>query len=57
MQIPKIHFFIGDLRGGGAERAVVEVVNHIDRDKFALTLIVLKKEAVLIYAIWLRKPR
>ena len=43
MQIPKIHFFIGDLRGGGAERALVEIVNRIDRSKFAITLVLIQK--------------
>ncbi len=49
MQLPKIHFFIGDLRGGGAERAFVEVVNHIDQSKFALALIVLKKTGTYLH--------
>ena len=48
MQTPRIHFFIADLRGGGAERAVVEVMNHINRDDFMLTLIVLKKNGTYL---------
>jgi len=35
----KIFFLIGDLRGGGAQRAVVEVLKTMDFRKFSLTLV------------------
>ena len=48
VQIPKVHFFIGDLRGGGAERALVEIVNHIDQNKFAITLVLIQKRGAYL---------
>lgn len=42
--ISKVFFLIGDLRGGGAERAVTELLKTINPGKFSLTLVLRKKE-------------
>ena len=37
----KVLFFISSLEGGGAERVLVDILRHIDRAKFAPTLVLL----------------
>lgn len=34
----KVLFFIRDLGHGGAEKVLVNLVNHMDRDKFDITV-------------------
>jgi glycosyltransferase involved in cell wall biosynthesis len=40
----KIAFFIPALRGGGAEKVFVNIINYLKRDGFDVTLIVMEKE-------------
>jgi len=40
----KILFIVPSMRGGGSERVISIIVNHLNRDKFDITLALLKKE-------------
>ncbi len=42
----KVLFFIRDLGHGGAEKVLVNLVNHMDRDKFDITVMTLFDEGV-----------
>lgn len=37
----KICFFINTLRGGGAEKVLVDLVNHLDKEQYEVTLVTL----------------
>ena len=34
----KILFFIETLKAGGAEKVMIDLVNHVDQPKFAITV-------------------
>jgi glycosyltransferase involved in cell wall biosynthesis len=40
----KVAVVIPSLRGGGAERVMLNIINHLNRDDFEIRLIVIKKE-------------
>lgn len=42
----KIVIITPSLRGGGAERVIVNIIRNLNREKFDITLIVIKKEGV-----------
>jgi glycosyltransferase involved in cell wall biosynthesis len=44
----KVLFVVPSLLGGGAERVVLTLIKHLDRDKFIPILVVLKKEGRFI---------
>lgn len=44
----KIAIIIPSLRGGGAERVIINIINHIDLQKFNVTLILINKEGPYI---------
>lgn len=44
----KVAIVIPSLRGGGAERVMVNIANHLDRERFLFKLIVIKKEGPYI---------
>jgi glycosyltransferase involved in cell wall biosynthesis len=44
----KILFIVPSMRGGGSERVISILLNHINRDKFDITLILLKKEGIYL---------
>src|ERR1041384_4978685 len=44
----KIFFIITHLHGGGAERVMSIILNHLDKKKFFPTLILLKKEGIFL---------
>ena len=48
MSKKKVYFFIGDLRGGGAERALVEIINRINLPSIEVKLIVIEFEGKYI---------
>jgi glycosyltransferase involved in cell wall biosynthesis len=47
----KILFVVPSLLGGGAERVVITLIKHIDREKFIPILVVLKKEGRFVEKI------
>ena len=40
----KIFFLVPSLRGGGAEKVIINIVNNLSREKFEIGLIVIEKE-------------
>lgn len=47
----KVCFVVSDLNQGGAERQLVELIKHIDKDKFSVTLLVYKQETFFYSSI------
>lgn len=47
----KIAFIMPDLRGGGAEKVLIDILRNIDKVKFKITLILLEKEGVYVQKI------
>lgn len=47
----KVMFMIPHLKGGGAERVLIDVLSHLDQTKFDITLIVLQHQGVYINQI------
>lgn len=46
-----VAFIMPDLRGGGAEKVLIDILNNIDTLKFKITLILLEKEGVYVKKI------
>lgn len=44
----KILFIMTNLCGGGAEKVLVDIINHMDFEKFDITLFLLRKEGVYL---------
>lgn len=51
MTLKKILICIYNLQGGGAERVLLNLLNLLDKNRFRITLLVLKKEGVYISKI------
>lgn len=47
----KVAFIIPSLRGGGAERVMINIINKLNHNKFDITLILLKKEGPYVKLI------
>lgn len=47
----KVMFMIPHLKGGGAERVLIDILNNLDQTKFDITLIVLQQQGVYINQI------
>ena len=46
----KIQFYLSNLKGGGAQRTVVNILRHIDRDKFKPKLILFDYDENMAYS-------
>ena len=44
----KLLFFADNLEGGGGERAMVNLLNHIDRNKFDFSLVLSEKKGFFL---------
>jgi len=47
----KIMFIIPSLEGGGAEKVLVEIIGHLDAEKYAISLVLFEKKGVHLLAI------
>lgn len=47
----KVLFLMNDLSGGGAEKVLVDLLNHIDTKKFDITLVLLEKKGIYINSL------
>lgn len=47
----KIFFLLNSLQGGGAERVISTTINHLDKNKFIPTLVLLQKSGKLLSAL------
>ena len=44
----KVLFFMCNLNVGGAEKALVDVINNLDHSKYSITLLLLSKEGMYL---------
>ena len=48
MEKKSILFILPDLNAGGAERIVTTIANHLPREKFSLSILLLRKEGLYL---------